>query len=114
MSASLEVPTNKHSQLSISGSTRHGSARSFVRSAPDGRSRGTMSQAIREHLCRNGGRSTREAIWQELHGDPGLRQRLAEGQGLQRLLRNLQYSGFLTVAGEQVTATAKTLQRTAI
>ena len=73
-----------------------------------------MSQAIREHLCRNGGRSTREAIRQELHKDQRLRQRLEDGQGLERLLRNLQYSGSVILDGHSVAATPRTLRITSI
>ena len=113
-SASLEAPTNRLSQLSSGGSTRHGSAGSFAPRTPDGRSRGSLSQTIREHLCRSGGCSTRQAIRDELNSNARLRQRLGEGQGLERLLRNMQFSGFLTIDGEDVRATVKTLRRTAI
>lgn len=86
----------------------------FVARPPDGRSRGSLSQAIREHLCRSGGASTRAAIRKELESDHRLAERLASGQGLARLLKNMEYSGFLTVEGETVRATRRTLHRTLV
>lgn len=100
--------------MAVHASSRHRSGASFSSRPPDGRSRGTLSQAIREHLCRSGGRSTRELIRRDLEQDSDLRQRLQEGQGLERLLRNLLYAGFLTIDGEDVKATSKTLQANAM
>ena len=93
-------------------SSRHSSQNSFLPSPPDGRSRGTLSQAIRELLCRQGGRCTRDSIRIALEADVHLRGRLRDGQGLARLLRNMQYSGFVVIDGETVTATSRTLHRT--
>lgn len=86
--------------------------RRFDPPAPDGRSRGTLSQAIREHLCRRGGVSTRSAIEEDLKSDPVLAHRLREGQGLPRLLRNMSYSGFVNISGETVSATERTMRIT--
>ena len=44
--------------------------------------------------------------------DPRMAERLARGQGLPRLLMNMQYSGFVTIEGETVKATQRTLMRT--
>ena len=93
-------------------SSRHSSQNSFIPSPPDGRSHGTLSQAIRELLCRQGGRCTRDSIRIALEADAHLRGRLHDGQGLARLLRNMQYSGFVMIDGETVTATSRTLHRT--
>ena len=73
---------------------------------------GSLSQAVREHLCRQGGSSNRDAIYTALMNDPRMAERLARGQGLPRLLMNMQYSGFVTIEGETVKATQRTLMRT--
>jgi len=79
---------------------------------PDGRSAGSLSQFIREYLCRHGGRCTRDELLRAIRAEPDLLARLERCQGLPRLLMNMHYSGFVTTDGEIVTATAKTLRRT--
>ena len=80
---------------------------------PDGRSAGSLSQFIREHLCRHGGRCTRGELLRAIRAEPDLLARLEQGQGLARLLQNMRYSGFfVTIDGEIVRATSRTLRRT--
>lgn len=79
---------------------------------PDGRSAGSISQLIREYLVRHGGACTRDELLQAIRRQPELAARLECGQGLERLLQNMRYSGFVTIEGEAVTATARTLKRT--
>lgn len=81
---------------------------------PDGRSAGSLSQFIREYLCRHGGCCTRDELLRAIGAEPHLLARLERGQGLSRLLMNMHYSGFVTIDGQAVTATAKTLRRTCI
>lgn len=66
---------------------------------PDGRSAGSLSQFIREHLCRHGGRCTRDDLLRVIRSEPDLLSRLERGQGLPRLLMNMHYSGFVTIEG---------------
>ena len=80
---------------------------------PDGRSAGSTSQFIREYLVRHRGAATRGEILQAILSKPALADRLGRSQGLNRLIQNLRHGGFVTVAGEVVTATARTLRRTA-
>ena len=78
---------------------------------PDDRSAGSLSQFIREYLCRHRGRCTRDELLRAIRAEPDLLARLERGQGLPRLLMNMRYSGFVTIEGEAVTATARTLKR---
>ena len=71
-----------------------------------------MSQFVREYLVRHGGVATREELLQAIRRDTKLAARLERGQGLNRLLQNMRYSGFLTLHGETVRASARTLRRT--
>ena len=79
---------------------------------PDGRSAGTISQFIREYLVRHGGACTREELLRAVRREPELAERLDRGQGFERLLQNMRYSGFVTIDGETVSASARTLRRT--
>lgn len=80
--------------------------------APDGRSAGSISQFIREYLVRHGGACTRDELLQAIRSKPDLVVRLDHGQGLDRLLQNMRHSGFVTISGENVSATSRTLRRT--
>lgn len=79
---------------------------------PDGRSAGSISQFIREYLVRHGGACARDELLQAIRREPELAARLDRGQGLARLLQNMCYSGFVTIDGEIVTATSRTIRRT--
>ena len=79
---------------------------------PDGRSVGSVSQFIREHLCRHGGSCTRDELLRAIRGEPTLLAKLERGQGLPRLVQNIRHSGFVTIDGDIVTATSRTLRRT--
>lgn len=81
---------------------------------PDGRSAGSLSQFIREYLCRHGARCTRDELFRAIRAEPDLLARLERGQGLDRLLQNMRYSGFVSLDGETVTATTRTLRRTPV
>lgn len=77
--------------------------------SPDGRSAGSLSQFVREHLVRSGGGCTRDQLLQAIQRESDLAVRLERGQGLGRLLQNMKYSGFVTLLGETVLATERTL-----
>ena len=79
---------------------------------PDGRSAGSLSQFIREYLCRHGGRCSRDELLHAIRAEPDLRAKLERGQGFARLLQNMRHSGFVSIDGETVRATAKALRRT--
>lgn len=79
---------------------------------PDGRSAGSVSQFIREYLCRHGASCTRDELLRAIRSESDLLARLERGQGLARLLQNMRYSGFVTIDGEIVRATSRTLRRT--
>ena len=79
---------------------------------PDGRSAGSLSQFIREYLCRHEGRCTRDELLQAIRRRPELLAKLERGQGLARLVQNMRHSGFVTIDGDIVTATSRTLRRT--
>ena len=81
---------------------------------PDGRSAGSLSQFIRDYLCRHGGRCTRGELLRAISAEPNLLARLERGQGLTRLLQNMRHSGFVSIDGETITATPKALRRTSI
>ena len=89
-------------------------ASTYERRPPDGRSRGTLAQAVREHLCREGGTSSREQIEAALQADSRLASKLEKHVGVGRLLYELKIGGFVTLEGETVRATKRTLQRTAV
>ena len=79
---------------------------------PDGRSVGSVSQFIREYLCRHGGSCTRDELLRAIRAEPKLFAKLERGQGLARLVQNMRHSGFVTIEGELVRATSRTLRRT--
>lgn len=79
--------------------------------SPDGRSTGSLSQFIRELLCQHGGVSSREDLLRAIQRKPKLAARLAQGQGLAALLRNMRHSGYVTIEGETVKATRRTIKR---
>lgn len=81
---------------------------------PDGRSAGSLSQFVRKYLVRNGGSCTREELRHAIRSEPHFAARLDRGQGLNQLLRNMHYSGFVTLAGESIVATARTVKLTLI
>ena len=81
---------------------------------PDGRSAGSLSQYVREYLVRNGGSCTREQLLEAIRSEPNRAARLERGQGLSQLLQNLKYGGFVTLVGDSVIATPRTMSRTLI
>lgn len=76
---------------------------------PDGRSAGSISQFIREYLVQHGGACTRDELLQAIRREPELPARLDHGQGLDRLLQNMRYSGFVTISGTSVRASPRTI-----
>ena len=79
---------------------------------PDGRSAGSIFQFIREYLVQHGGTCTRNQLLQAVRSQAELAARLDHGQGFERLLQNMRHSGFITISGDTVTASARTLRRT--
>ena len=84
------------------------------RRGPDGRSAGSISQFIREYLVRHGGACTRDELLQAVRREPELAERLDRGQGFERLLQNMRYSGFVTISGTSVRASPRTVKRTLV
>ena len=84
------------------------------RRGPDGRSAGSLSQFVRDILVTNGGTRTRGELLEAIRSDPKLAARLERGQGLNQLLQNMRSSGFVTLDGDLVIATARTMNRTLI
>lgn len=79
---------------------------------PSPASAGTLYQFVREYLVRNGGHAGRKDLRSAMDADPALADRLAQSQGFGRLLVNMRHSGWITVKGDEVVATAKTLRKT--
>ena len=79
---------------------------------PDGRSAGSVSQFIREFLCRHGGSCTRDELLRAIRAEPKLLAKLERGQGFARLVQNMRHSGFVTIEDDIVRATSRTLRRT--
>ena len=81
---------------------------------PDGRSAGTLSQFIREHLVRNGGACTKDDLLGAIREQPALFVRLERGRGLSHLLDTMRRGGFVTLEGPLVRASARTLRQTLV
>ena len=81
------------------------------RSSPKPRSSGTLYEFIRTYLCNRGGECNRVEILEAIQTDSIMAARLEDSQGLPRLLRNMQLSGWITLLGQRVFATSKTLRR---
>lgn len=73
--------------------------------------RGSMYDFVRRYLVEHGGSSTRAELLAALHADEAMRERLARTKGLTALLNNMRHSGDLTLIGNIVSATARTVRR---
>ena len=72
---------------------------------------GSMYDFVRHYLAMRGGACTRADLLEALEADPAMRQRLARSQGFRALLHNMRHSGDLTLNGEAISATSRSLLR---
>ena len=82
------------------------------RGQPPAHSAGTLYQFVRDYLSRQGGECNRLALTAAIEADPKLSARLANSQGLKKLLWNMHYSGWIEAPGDRIKATPKTRRRT--
>lgn len=73
--------------------------------------RGSMYDFVRRYLVAHGGSCSREELIAALHADPAMKERLARNKGFAALLNNMRHSGDVTLTGNVVTATARTVRR---
>ena len=73
-------------------------------------SRGTLYQFVREFLSKHGGICLREDLREAIESNRIIGQRLADGQGFDRLLVNMRHSGEIELAGDEVKGTPRALR----
>ena len=70
--------------------------------------RKNLYQFVREFLWERGGVCERHELLSAMESEPGIAQRLTDGQGFKALIGNMRHSGYVVVDGDQIRATDKT------
>lgn len=76
--------------------------------------RGRLYDFVRRYLVANGGSCSRKELIAALQADPVTKERLARNQGFAALLKNMRHSEDLSLIGNVVTATARTVRRMSV
>lgn len=72
---------------------------------------GTLYDFVRHFLSNCGGSACRISVEEALLSDPLMRQKLERSRGFQSLINNMRHSGDITVEGENVRMTARSVRR---
>ena len=72
---------------------------------------GSLYDFVRRYLVAHGGSCTREELLAALQAHDLMKERLARSSGFTALLNNMRHSGDVTLTGNIVAATARTVRR---
>ena len=72
---------------------------------------GSLYDFVRRYLIGHGGNCSREERLGALKADNSMKERLARTRGFSALLNNMRHSGDVTLIGNSITATARTVRR---